>query len=505
MSTNILSRTRNHDWSLNRLHMQKHSTHYRLTSILDRSCILAYVRLAYNTGDALFLTDIREDIKYEIAAIRTSSIREVGVYDGDDEVVEVTADRISNTLSLCDMLIGEVNSSFDGNIEECISNKFYVAIAEYYNMLHRKAEGEETIKTIDHVVPAMLTREGLSIRVSWPNSNRVLGLVTLDSTKYNNERPTPNVIDFISCVSLIGCDSDAYMSWLANMCIEPDSCMTRNLDIVGALKFAKRWFSPMTIDRSIHTLARGCSIATSTKMAPHMNMIVYFLVSLHARQGIGLGVSTNMVLRAALGARSHIDKHITHVIELLTSKDVSRGTDDSDAEIDTEALAAFKASDIYAPELDVTSKAYVPVTPPKDVIAAEDTEPTEEEPPPEKEKEVVDEEDPDAGEPTEPVEGEEDPVEPVPTSVSKTNDKTGITVSVQESDSTLDEYLFRREIGFAITKLLDNPPETMAAEKLAILKDIRSKWLYIFDVKTIHATVSKIVDLKIKVKTEKVA
>lgn len=503
MNTNILSLTRNNLWVPNRLTTQKHSTLDRLSSILSRSMIFGYVRLAYNTESMLLLREIKGDLDYEINDIRNSSIREEGIYDSENDGREVEPEFLQNTLAVCDMMVGNIRSSLDFDLEPYIKNKFNLALAEYYNMVYKKRDGEETIKSINDVYIAGLRRSGMSICRVNQVGKMMTSVVTLDSSTLSTNG-SPNIIGFMSCVSFINSTSDMYMSWLASMCIEPDNNMLEGPCL--PLGFVNRWFSPMTIDETVHTLARGCSFGGKDSNIPAIRFVTDFLVKLRDKQNIRLGQATNIVLKSALGKSNYIDKDIIYVLELLTSKNTPSENEDDTIEIEQEYIDAFKQSDLYTPSMDITSEYFV------EQVAAEGDEEEPEEPT--DEEEDVPPEEGEEEEPTdvdeEPMEGDDaaddaEPTEPVDRDISKTNDKKGVEITVQEGKSTLDEYLYRREVGFILTKLLENPPEKMSAEKLAILKDIKTHWLYICDVKTIHETLSSIIDLKIKVKTEKAA
>ena len=508
MLTSCLSRTRNHNWVPNRLTTQRYSTADRLDAALGKSLILGYIGLAYNTGSVLLLNDIVSDLEYELEAIRTSEIREEGVYQSENDGRVLTSEYVYNVLSICDMMIGKVKSSTELDLAMYIKDKFYLAVAEYYNMVYKKEEGEETVKSIDNVYVNTLKRNGMTIwSVSQPNNN-MRSIVVLDSSKIQSM--IPNIVGFMSSVTFLDATSDNYLCWLAGMCIEPDSNMINGPEL--PLTFVKRWFSPSSMDETIHALARGCSVKLASELSPHLRFVTQFLVKLREKQNIRLGQATNTVLRAALGGRNYIDKDIAYVLELLTSKNVP-SKDEMDF-IDEECIKAFKSSELYLAELDITSVAYI-----EQVLAPEDNPEEEEETDPEEDPEETPEEDPeetpeeDPDEEEDPLEGDDpmededttDGEEESPKKVSKTDDSKGITLSVQEGNGTIDEYLYRRELGPILTGLLENPPKNMSADKLAILRDIKYKWLYIFDVATLHNLLSKIIDLKIKVKTKVVA
>jgi len=509
MITNYLGLTRNHFWNPNRLTTQKYSTRDRCEYILNRSLIFGYVKLAYNTDSVLLLKDIISDIRYEIKSIRDSSIREEGVYESSNDGMQVSTKHVQDVLSICDMLIGDTRSSLDVDFEIYIKDSFFRTIAEYYNMVYKKVEGEETIKSMQSVYIKVLKRSGMGIYCVPQLPNAYNSLVTLDSTKLSDSTPNPNIIDFMSCFTFVNANTDNYLCWLACMCIEPDKNMCMNGYSIP-LDFINKWFKPSSIDETISRLSSGDTIAIEAPLNGNMSFVLDFLVKLKDRQNVSLGQVTNMVLKSALTGRNYIDKAIVYVLEILTSKKVKSNDEGEITGIDQEYVDAFKSSDLYLKELDITSEYFI------DQFAAED-DPTEGEDPAEEpvegetptddpaEDQKPEEDTPleDEGSDTDnPDEGEESSE---PTEVSKTNDSKGIELSVQEGQCTLDEYLYRREVGFILTQLIENPPKKMSAEKLAILRDIKTRWLYIYDVKTIHNVLSKIIDLKIKVKTKQVA
>lgn len=515
MQYNILSRTRNHDWIPNRLVTRKYSTLDRLDNILNRSMIYGYIKLAYDADRILFLRDIKSDLNFEINDIRTSEIKLEGLYPSDHDGMEVNPEKMSSILAICDILLGNVKSSIDADLSEVVVNKFYLALIEYYNMIYKKQEGIETIKSIDNVYIKGLSRSGLSVSTVSQPGKIMPAVVTLNSTVYSDRPPMPNILDFMSCVSFINATTDTYLVWLASLCIEPDKNMIEGRAHFAPFDFINKWFSPMTIDETIHTLAKGCSIKDSTLMVPDLREVTQILLRLRERQGISLGRCTHTVLNAALGASNYIDKDIAYVLEVLTSKNVPIEDDGELTEVQQESVKAFQQSELYTKELDITSEYFIQVAAKED----EELPPDEEDPDEEDPIEDPEEEDPMEDDPEEdPIDPEEEPTEDpteepsepeeetvVPKKVNTTNDKKGIIITIQDGSETLDEYLYKREVGYALTRILENPPEKMSGEKLAILKDIKTHWLYIFDAKTLHETLSKIIDLKIKVKTKEVA
>jgi hypothetical protein len=508
----MLSRTRNHLWVPNKLATRKNSTKDRLADVLKRSIIFGYSSLAYDADRTLILTEIKKDLEFEINDIRTSDIVNEGVYESETDGMTATIEEVSSVLAICDMMLGNTKSSLDLELSEFVKNPFELAIVEYYNMVYKKTEGQETVKSIDNVFIKCLKRCGLSVMMISQPGDVMRATVILDSGKCRNAS-VPNIADFVSCVIFTNASTDNYMAWLSTMCIEPDKNMQRGNSQLP-FDFLNRWFSPMKIDEAITNLSRGCTVQESVKMTPHLPQVLAFLMQLHQKQGVKLGRCTYTVLKAALGASNYIDKHIAYALEILTSKTVQPDSTEEELGIDQEYIDAFKSSDLYIPELDITSESFIQVAAEGDT----EEEPVEEEPLGDDaggaEKDPVEgEEDPAEGDALEedPIDDQTDETDPIEdggnerTSVSKTDDKKGIELKVRKGDCTLDEYLYLREVGFILTKLLENPPEKMSAEKLSILKDIKTHWLHILDVQSLHDVLSKIINLKIKVKTEKVA
>jgi hypothetical protein len=90
-----------------------------------------------------------------------------------------------------------------------------------------------------------------------------------------------------------------------------------------------------------------------------------------------------------------------------------------------------------------------------------------------------------------------EPIEEAAPNPMNTSDKVGIVMDLDKAH-TLDSYLYRREVGYIIENLLKNPPSDVTTEDLAVLKRLKTQWLYLLSISSIHEILTKVVKIPVK-------
>lgn len=474
-------------------------TSHRISTLLQRSLVYSYVSSAYNNSLPLFLTRIRKDIISELVALAGSPVKTTS-NDSLVCVADAGYDEIKpKVLDLCRYLMG-VEKKLVVGLEEVYSKleeqgcHYLVAwcnfrIAYDYPKLANKPFNYETLK-----IPQVV-RDGLGITVGTYDSLR-------GSYSYSPEltinRNLPIHAQFLQCFDIADSSCDTYFKLLANTCLETDEAMLTAGDKSNSLIMLTRIFK----HKDVVELVR-CPRHENKDPDANKALVFGLTVTLVDKYGISIGTLTRWAIKQYLNYVEDVDKSkYKYIYDILNGETkVANGVGYS-----VEGLSAFRADPaLHVHSLDVDSvlfTAYVGTD-----IAAKDDEGDE----PAKKADEPNEdspEEPSEEEPTEPEEPSEDPDDdpedapeetpPEPEDVVVTNDKVGITLRVDNND-TLDAYLYRREVGFLIGKILANPPKDMTAEHVAVLRTLKAAWLNILTVDAIDEILSTITNLPIKV------
>jgi hypothetical protein len=265
------------------------------------------------------------------------------------------------------------------------------------------------------------------------------------------------------------------------------------------------------------------------------------IVAVYSRFRIPLGACTEKIMLLLDKAYTSSPRDANNVASVITYIRTVLTSNKPEAEITEEQQEAYTSSEYYLASLDVKSPLFIgaeavkddldpsKITLGEDDIGDEDDddentddddddtdedEDTDEE---NDEDEVSPEEDDfvmpemEAGEENPPPNDTEVSEDPLPEGASdinvtaapptiSTNDKSGYSLTLPTTGSSLDNYLYLQEVEFIISTLLKNPPESISTEDLSILRRLKSHWLFILSIETVHEIVTKIVKLPIKLK-----
>lgn len=96
-------------------------------------------------------------------------------------------------------------------------------------------------------------------------------------------------------------------------------------------------------------------------------------------------------------------------------------------------------------------------------------------------------------------EEEEEPKKEIPKSDAEATGKKAIVISF-EREHTADSYTYRSELGKHINTVLENEENDLTVDQRSMLKNIRSRYLFLWSVETINEVLEKVVGIKLKKK-----
>ena len=357
--------------------------------------------------------------------------------------------------------------------------------------------------SIEKIYVPVIQRLGFSLRLQIHAD--AVGAFEYSPVRFVNGGSGCRLLDFFSCVFLPNASADVYFGYLANACFECDENMfddrQRDTTIISYMKWLRSLYSNNEIGRVIRDIVYGKNLVIKNVDVSKVRLFLKTIVTLFDRFKMPLGRGTTEILNTCVeyGVLSDQDLETANYIRgVLTN---SNAAETVTAE---EQKAYSESTELYVESLDINSPLFVSLEAEGDDDPDED--PPEDDPEedpeedPDEDPDVVPEEDPDEDPLLEEDPGEEPPPdeEPVVDPVS-TNDKSGITLKLPADPKSMDAYLYLLEVEFLITELLNDPPENISAEDLTILRVLKTHWLYLLSVETIHEIVTSIVDIPVKI------
>ncbi len=514
MQINTLTVTRDQNGRPNRGVTMSYSTNERLIGVLNRSIIFSYVDSIYNNSSSLFVNEIRDDILHELKSITNSDFRAEGShqYVYAESTPDIT-DRLADVLGLCRFLVGE-STSFPQDSMSLVDLPTFGGYRQFFRAVVQFAIATRQIQveiapepfTINEMTMPVIARHGFTLYLHM--NRHFVSTYEFNPTKLANGGSGSKLTDFLQCVFIPNATIDTYMTLVAAACYEPDMNMfdtkRRNFNDIRYMQWIRSVYGNDGIGRVIRDVAHGKDLITDGSASSAMMGFLKTVVTLYDRFRLSLGPCTSKVLNLCVssGILSESNLHVANYIRGVLT--------DPNAEENTTADSAKQyaaSNEFYVPSLDINSPLFIAVEAVEDETLTEDDEDedvdadlvddeTAETSDDDEEEEVTPDEDDEGDDEDDPApEPDEEPVQPE----ADSSDKSGFTLTLPTDPKSLDAYLYLIEVEFLITELLENPPEDMSVEDLAVLKDLKAHWLFLLSLESVHEIVTDIVKLPIKI------
>jgi len=455
---------------------------YDTWNLLGKCTTFALLNLAYNNGDILFLTDIKNELIECARKLHLHSEPDTSKYweDFDDEFID---DNRFAILRLCELLLGTTTNApvdFDKIISQ-LGRKCYdwqICLMKYCVEVNKSEEDRNGFTQDIKSIP-VIAQKGFSFHVHEFSQRGSFTYTSKDSS----------LVSFITCFSFPEMNTDRYLAFVGGLSPIP-SCLVNDEERDAAL------------DREvIRQLFTYCHVNMDVPKLCNLTATLKVLTAIREAQPMQIGPCTRRLL-------AYLQSKDVPVADYLTK--VYAGEEST---VTADETVAYASSEAYLESHDIQLDTYVSLESDDDI--EEFPEESEDTP-----DDLEDDEDPDAtpdeNDPDNPDdddlkleddldnEGEEgnDPApepEPEPIDPPPSEDPKGLSIEIS-TVTDLNSHIYRDEIRIEVTRILNDPKTELTSVARTALKRIITYWLNFLTPASIDDMIRSVAEINIKYK-----